>query len=507
MTSSDKGRGHTDTPLPPQNIEAEQRVLGAIFLNDEVLGEIREVLEVRDFYQNRHRVIFMAMCHLAVQDIPIDYVTLMDDLKNSGKLDDAKGPEYFASLSDDVSSAANVLHHAQMVKDCAKRRELIRIGQSFKEAAHDETRPIDETIDKGMDALSDSFPPPKGGIGKETNFNPISAADLLSEPPEPIEWVWDKYIPKGSLTLLSAYMKVGKSTFAYPLAISVAQGRSFLGYETQKGGVLILAVEEHKRDIRLRLERFEMKENDPIYIHARGLKHSSKTFKEIRKFITENEISLVLLDTLSRFWNIKNENDNAEVIQLISPILDLAHETDTAILLVHHDRKGGGDYGESIRGGSALFANVDQALLLKPRTGGDTTQRILKTLGRYSESPGELIVGLNEDEWIVHGTPKEMGVEGDKRKILEAISEYPKDVKTLAEEADINQKRVKKALDALDRETMKEGKGVKGDPFTYRLEPENSFLSQPYSKGKETNSSEDLGEEGTLESFEEVEVW
>ena len=89
------------------------------------------------------------------------------------------------------------------------------------------------------------FPPYKGEVGRETNFRPVSAATLLAEEPKPIPWIWEHFLPEGALVLLVSFMKVGKSTLAYPLAIAIAQGKPFLGYPTKQGGVLILAVEEH----------------------------------------------------------------------------------------------------------------------------------------------------------------------------------------------------------------------------------------------------------------------
>lgn len=59
-----------------------------------------------------------------------------------------------------------------------------------------------------------SFPPPKGEIGNETNFRPKTAAEILRADPEPIVWVWEPFLPEGALALLAAFMKVGKSTFA-----------------------------------------------------------------------------------------------------------------------------------------------------------------------------------------------------------------------------------------------------------------------------------------------------
>src|SRR5262245_32180576 len=114
----------------------------------------------------------------------------------------------------------------------------------------------------------DSIPSLKERVGRESNFNPVKASELLMQEPEPLTWLWDSYLPVGSLSLLAAYMKVGKSTFAYALAVAVAQGRPFLDYGTKQGPVLILAVEEHPRDVRRRLERFGLSKSDPLYVHA-----------------------------------------------------------------------------------------------------------------------------------------------------------------------------------------------------------------------------------------------
>jgi class 3 adenylate cyclase len=90
----------------------------------------------------------------------------------------------------------------------------------------------------------------------------------MTQHAQPMKWVWTRYLPEGSLALLSAYMKVGKSTFVYALALQVSRGKSFLGYPTSGGAVLILAVEEHPRDVRRRLVRFGMQTLDAIHIHA-----------------------------------------------------------------------------------------------------------------------------------------------------------------------------------------------------------------------------------------------
>ncbi len=335
----------------------------------------------------------------------------------------------------------------------------------------------------------DSFFPHKSQIGKETNFRPVKAADLLAYEPEPVIWIWEPFIPEGALALLVGYTKNGKTTFAYALAVAVAQGHPFLDFPTKQGGVLILAVEEHPRDVERRLRRFGMQPEDPLHVHAGRLDNSLNTLREIREFIITNGIGLVILDTLARYWNITDENDNSMVVRLVSPLLDLARETGVAMLLVHHERKTGGEDGRAIRGGSALLGLVDQALLLDRRQGGESTQRVLRTLGRYDETPRELILALVGDEYLKLGSPEELDLEAARRKVWEALSEEPRDVKTLAHESGLKDKQVRKALEALGDRVIRESEGKKNNPYTYRRATPNSIRSQSTSIWEETNSS------------------
>jgi hypothetical protein len=87
----------------------------------------------------------------------------------------------------------------------------------------------------------------------EKNFAPLRASDLLAETPEVTEWIFEEYLPAGSLALLAGKPKEGKTTLVYELAVKVAQGQPFLGRSVRQGGVLILAVEEHRRDVSMRL--------------------------------------------------------------------------------------------------------------------------------------------------------------------------------------------------------------------------------------------------------------
>ena len=316
-------------------------------------------------------------------------------------------------------------------------------------------------------------------------FQPRLVTELMREKPEPLTWVWEPFIPTGSLTVLSAYMKVGKSTLAYALAIAVAQGRQFLGHPTIGGPVLILGVEEHLRDVLLRLEHFGHRENDPIHLHTGALEPSE--LPSVRAFVESQGVRLVILDTLANYWDIENENDNAAVTKAVRPFLDLAHQEGTAVLLLHHDRKTGGEGGRGIRGGSALLGLVDQALLLDKRQGGKKTDRTLRTLGRYAESPSEFHLRLEEDKYIPLGTSEELTRAGRMERVEAVLNETPQTVERLSERTGLSMGQIRAALKSLDgsRRVAWQG-GVRGNPRVYCRPDPNSVHSDAAPLGSDT---------------------
>lgn len=116
---------------PPQNIEAEQAVLGAVFLKSDALVEAMEYLEPEDFYQRRHQLIFAAMVDLNDKDEAIDIVTIQDNLTSKNQMDDIGGVSYIVELAGSVPTAANVQYYAKIVEEKSMIRRLIATATSI----------------------------------------------------------------------------------------------------------------------------------------------------------------------------------------------------------------------------------------------------------------------------------------------------------------------------------------------------------------------------------------
>lgn len=117
-----------DSRIPPQNIEAEQSVLGAMMLDKEAIAKASEILTSEDFYREAHRVIFNAMLELYNKNEVVDMVTITDILRRDNKLEDIGGIAYITALANVVPTAANVKYHADIVAEKSVLRQLVRVS-------------------------------------------------------------------------------------------------------------------------------------------------------------------------------------------------------------------------------------------------------------------------------------------------------------------------------------------------------------------------------------------
>ena len=101
--------------VPPQSIDAEQSVLGAILIDNTAIAQVTEIIGASDFYRESHRVIFNAMMELYGKNEAVDLITITDVLRRENKMDDVGGIAYITSLANAVPSAANVKYHAKIV--------------------------------------------------------------------------------------------------------------------------------------------------------------------------------------------------------------------------------------------------------------------------------------------------------------------------------------------------------------------------------------------------------
>ncbi len=141
-----KVKGLVAGKVPPQNIDAEMSLLGAVLINEDVLSDVTEHVTARDFYDKRHATIFEGMIHLFERHKPVDLLTLTDELKKKDELDTIGGSAYLTELTNYVPTAAHAEAYAEMVSQKAIRRRLIKASGEISELGFDEEYDVQELL-------------------------------------------------------------------------------------------------------------------------------------------------------------------------------------------------------------------------------------------------------------------------------------------------------------------------------------------------------------------------
>ena len=220
--------------LPPQNIEAEQAVLGAIFLNTDALADAMEYVEADDFYRRAHQILFQAMVDLNNDGEAIDVLTVQNYLTTNNQLDDVGGVAYIAELATSVPTAANAGYYAKIVEEKSMLRRLISTATDIITQANNGDDDVPSLLDSAERQIMDvSERRNRSGFReiKDVLNETLSDIDRLSQQSEDITGLptgyreFDKMtagLQPDNLIILAARPAVGKTAFALNIAQNVA---------------------------------------------------------------------------------------------------------------------------------------------------------------------------------------------------------------------------------------------------------------------------------------------
>lgn len=220
--------------LPPQNIEAEQAVLGAIFLNTDALADAMEYVEADDFYRRAHQILFQAMVDLNSDGEAIDVLTVQNYLTTNNQLDDVGGVAYIAELATSVPTAANAGYYAKIVEEKSMLRRLISTATNIITQANNGDDDVPSLLDSAERQIMDvSERRNRSGFReiKDVLNETLSDIDRLSQQSEDITGLptgyreFDKMtagLQPDNLIILAARPAVGKTAFALNIAQNVA---------------------------------------------------------------------------------------------------------------------------------------------------------------------------------------------------------------------------------------------------------------------------------------------
>ena len=351
--------------VPPQNLEAEQGVLGSMLLDRDAIARAIEGLRADDFYRDAHRVIFQAMVELFERGEPVDLITVTNRLAVSGKLEDVGGPTYVASLPNVVPTAANVDFYANIVLEKSMLRALISAGTHIATMGYDGADDVAAMIDQAEKMVF--------GIASRRSVQDFEAIkEILKQSFEKID---RRYQEKGTLTgvatgfsdfdmltsglqpadmvIIAARPSVGKTTLALNIAQHAALEAkipvAIFSLETSKEQLVqrILCSEAQVDNSKLRTGFLADEDwrklaramgglsEAPIFIDDSATMSIIEMRAKARKLKAEHGLGLIVIDYIQMIQSYRRaENRTQELSEIARGIKSLSKELDVPIIAI-----------------------------------------------------------------------------------------------------------------------------------------------------------------------------
>ncbi len=341
----------------PHSNEAEQNVLGAVFIDPNIVKTLVDQLQIDDFYSRRHRLIYGAIKELYQEEVEIDYTTLIDRLETKSLLLDAGGPDYILGLSETTPSVVNIEHYVNIIRDKAVVRRTIEVAKKIAEDGYSAVDIKDymseaekqffevtksrrssafitmreatqEVIAKTEEAKNN-----KGQLlGLDTGFDKVNDYLFGLQPEE--------------LYIIAARPSMGKSAFALNMATNVAnmKHRPYVAFFSLEMGVdqlvgRMLSSEAHVKSSHLKTGNLSATEWQQLSVASNKLSNLNILFddsgtvkvtdlrQKCRKLAQESKLDLVVIDYLQLLSGSRNQTNRVQEVSEISRTLkEMARE-------------------------------------------------------------------------------------------------------------------------------------------------------------------------------------
>lgn len=351
--------------IPPQNIEAEQAVLGAMLIKKEAISEVVTILIGTDFYRDAHRIIFDAMLELFNKNEAVDLITITEQLRKNEQLDKVGGIAYVTSLANSVPTAANIEYHAKIVKEKGQLRHLINSATAIAGMGYEDNENVIDVMDKAEKMILEVAAKRGGG-----DFTPIK--NILLDTFSKIEVL---YASKGGITgtptgfkdldkltsglqpsdliLVAARPSMGKTAFTLNLATHIAvrekKAVAFFSLEMSKEQLVqrMLCSEGAIDSQRLRIGELDDKDwgklisaadrlsTAPIFIDDTAGITVMELRSKARRLKTEYDLKLIVIDYLQLMQGSSSkggDNRQQEISEISRSLKALARELNVPVI-------------------------------------------------------------------------------------------------------------------------------------------------------------------------------
>jgi replicative DNA helicase len=352
--------------LPPQNIEAEQMVLGAILIENDSINKVIEILSPDDFYKDTHRRIFKVMLDMFETGDAIDLVTLSDALRGKIGLEAVGGASYLATLVSLVPTAANIKYHARIVREKAVLRKLIHSATDIITQSYEDSRTvvnIDELLDRAEKSIfeiaqgkiKDSFVSMKNIVGHS-----FAIVERLYEKKEMVTGLATGFLDldertsgfqQSDLIIIAGRPSMGKTAFCLNIAAHAAieKGKSvaIFSLEMSKEQLVLRMLGSESRVDAHKLRTGHLSDRDwtplstaagrlaeaPIFIDDTAAISVLETRAKARRLKADQGLDLIIVDYLQLMRGRGDEGSREQEISNISRSLKaLAKELQVPVI-------------------------------------------------------------------------------------------------------------------------------------------------------------------------------
>lgn len=349
--------------IPPQNLEAEQSVLGSLLIDKDAIIRVADALDSSDFYKEAHQMIYESMIELFERHEPIDILSLANRLAEKDQLEKVGGRTYVSSLANVVPTAAHVEGYAKIVKHKSTLRKLLVVSQTIQELGYKESEDTENILDKAEQSLF-------AVSQKHLKQNFIHIKNILIDTFNRLDELHQnkgklRGIPTGfadldnklgglqqsDLVILAARPSVGKTTLALDIARRVAVNANVpvgifsLEMSKEQLSDRMLCAEAGVGLWKMRTGRLENDEDftrigeamgklsdAPIYIEDSGFVNVMQIRTKARRLKMESDLGLIIVDYLQLMEGRNTENRVQEISEISRALKGLARELNIPVL-------------------------------------------------------------------------------------------------------------------------------------------------------------------------------
>ncbi|MFH1406397.1 MAG: replicative DNA helicase [Candidatus Omnitrophota bacterium] len=359
-----KTREISTEKIPPQDIEAEICVLGSMLIEESALSSVIDLLDENTFYKDVHKKIFASIVDLYSSSRNVDVVTVSEDLRKKGELENIGGPSYITSLTNSIPTAANAIHYARIIKEKALLRNLITTSTQIVSEGYAASADVDELIDKAERSIFEL-------ATKKIEAGFIAMKELVRDAIEMIDTLYQK---KGFITgIPTGYEDLDRLTCGLQrsdliiIAGRPSMGKSALGLciaehvgITHKIPVALFSLEMSKEHLVQRMMCSHARVNGqnvragflatadwPKLTNAAGKLSESPIYVDdtpgisllelrakARRMKSQYDIGLIILDYLQLIQGPKTENRQQEISEISRSLKALARELNVPLIAI-----------------------------------------------------------------------------------------------------------------------------------------------------------------------------